>query len=134
MNACAVEGCHRPAHQRGWCNMHYSRWYRYGDPLITQRERVAGDRRCSLDGCDEPHYGLGYCRRHHTRFVTYGDPLIARTPADDEPLVCVCDQPAPKGGTRWDADVCQNQRCKRPVLDLINRRRPGDHIRRLTPA
>lgn len=30
--ACAVEGCGRPVHGRGWCNSHYRRWKRRGDP------------------------------------------------------------------------------------------------------
>jgi hypothetical protein len=29
---CAVEGCERKAKSRGWCQPHYTRWYRYGDP------------------------------------------------------------------------------------------------------
>ena len=27
--------CEKPACQRGWCQMHYNRWKRHGDPLIT---------------------------------------------------------------------------------------------------
>lgn len=30
--ACTVEGCERPARSRGWCNMHFQRWVRTGDP------------------------------------------------------------------------------------------------------
>lgn len=30
---CAVDGCARDAHCRGWCPTHYSRWARHGDPL-----------------------------------------------------------------------------------------------------
>lgn len=31
--ACAIAGCNRPSHVRGWCNSHYKRWWRHGDPL-----------------------------------------------------------------------------------------------------
>lgn len=30
---CSIEGCGRPVRQRGWCNRHYLRWQRHGDPL-----------------------------------------------------------------------------------------------------
>ena len=30
---CSLDGCDRPAAKRGWCNAHYLRWRRHGDPL-----------------------------------------------------------------------------------------------------
>ena len=30
---CSIDGCERPAATRGWCNAHYIRWRRSGDPL-----------------------------------------------------------------------------------------------------
>jgi HNH endonuclease len=30
---CSVEGCARPAQKRGWCQSHYLRNWRHGDPL-----------------------------------------------------------------------------------------------------
>jgi hypothetical protein len=29
---CSVEGCGKPVFGHGWCNAHYSRWRRHGDP------------------------------------------------------------------------------------------------------
>jgi hypothetical protein len=29
---CSVDGCDRPARSMGWCNMHFQRWKRNGDP------------------------------------------------------------------------------------------------------
>lgn len=34
---CAVETCERDDFCRGWCNMHYQRWYKYGDPLAMKQ-------------------------------------------------------------------------------------------------
>ena len=32
---CSIEGCSKPSRRRNWCNMHYNRWNRHGDPLVT---------------------------------------------------------------------------------------------------
>lgn len=32
---CAIDGCGRIARGRGWCGLHYKRWYKFGDPLKT---------------------------------------------------------------------------------------------------
>lgn len=30
---CSIGGCGRPVHGLGWCEAHYLRWYRFGDPV-----------------------------------------------------------------------------------------------------
>ena len=30
---CAIEGCGKPLRKRGWCESHYKRWRRHGDPM-----------------------------------------------------------------------------------------------------
>jgi hypothetical protein len=30
---CSIPGCDKTVFQRGWCNSHYKRWRRHGDPL-----------------------------------------------------------------------------------------------------
>lgn len=38
-NTCSVDGCERPVlNSRGWCNRHYLRWTRHGDPIAGRRE------------------------------------------------------------------------------------------------
>lgn len=34
---CSVEGCDTQRFQRGYCRIHYGRWYRHGDPLVLKR-------------------------------------------------------------------------------------------------
>lgn len=37
---CSITDCDGKSKGRGWCNVHYGRWVRNGDPLVTQRVRV----------------------------------------------------------------------------------------------
>lgn len=37
---CVIDGCERPGWTRRMCILHYSRWYKHGDPLY-ERERPA---------------------------------------------------------------------------------------------
>ena len=53
---CTISGCTRP--RRGasdWCDMHYKRWYRHGDPLFTRRapQESALDERLRRGGWTE---------------------------------------------------------------------------------
>lgn len=36
---CKVDGCDDPAKSRGWCRLHYSRWYRHGDPTVVMPKK-----------------------------------------------------------------------------------------------
>jgi hypothetical protein len=33
---CLIDDCIKPIYGRGWCQMHYSRWYKYRDPLCVK--------------------------------------------------------------------------------------------------
>ena len=34
---CLVEGCAKRHYGKGWCQKHYLRWYKHGDPLVMLR-------------------------------------------------------------------------------------------------
>jgi hypothetical protein len=70
---CSVEDCERTGRlKRGWCNKHYARWLRHGDPTLLL---VGKGSPCSVDECPRPFYGQGFCKLHYQRWKRNGDPL-----------------------------------------------------------
>jgi hypothetical protein len=81
---CAVEGCDSPKARRQWCNRHYLRWRRHGDPLAGGPEKISGSLterpwygavECLIDGCSSVPFSRGWCQKHYVRWTRYGDPL-----------------------------------------------------------
>lgn len=67
---CAVSGCAAGGPmKRGWCNMHYTRWRKYGDLMESMPPQRSGRRQsyCDVAGCAREHYGHGLCDLHHLR-------------------------------------------------------------------
>ena len=38
MNICSIKECEKPVKARGWCNMHYQRYWKWRDPLAVMRK------------------------------------------------------------------------------------------------
>lgn len=48
--SCAIRGCAQPSHARGWCRMHYMRWWVHGDPArVCFNQSPAGVPRAFLE-------------------------------------------------------------------------------------
>ena len=73
---CSFPECGKPRKTRGWCQTHYCRWLKYGDPSVVHRTYV-----CSVDGCEGKHKARGLCDKHVRRLRNNGDPLITRPPS-----------------------------------------------------
>lgn len=77
---CKIEGCDKPAYKRDWCQSHYKRWWRHGDPLaggtqIGEPERYLREIVLAHEGegCltwpfSRNYRGYGIVRLHERRF------------------------------------------------------------------
>ena len=103
---CSIDGCDGQVKARGWCNPHWIRWKRYGDPVAV----ILGPRWpevCRVDGCDKQATGRGLCHTHYSRWKRTGDvgahvpvvPHLAPFAPDATCAVGGCDK-SPKGGGR----------------------------------
>lgn len=77
---CSIPDCGKPHYGRGWCRLHYKRWYTHGDTAL--KEKVL--RTCQAHGCNKPYHAHGWCRLHYDRWLRTGDPLARRRPANGE--------------------------------------------------
>lgn len=71
--ACAVDGCGGGVVARGWCDPHYRKWRKYGDPLHSRYQPPPPDGLCIIAGCVRVHYGRGWCHMHYQRWKLTGD-------------------------------------------------------------
>lgn len=78
---CSVPGCGRAPKGFGYCNPHYLRWRRTGDPGGAQVRSVTRGKYdgCSVAGCMAAHEAYGYCKSHYSRWRRTGDPTSPGT-------------------------------------------------------
>jgi len=75
LTGCAVDGCARTHWGRGYCQAHYTRLLRHGDPQahIPVMDKGKNGPECTVDGCDKKPHALGLCPGHHSRLKLHGD-------------------------------------------------------------
>lgn len=75
---CSIEGCERPQKGYGWCNRHYQRWLKHGDPEHPYQPPQPDV--CSLDYCDRGgRIVRGLCNAHYLQWTRAQKPRPART-------------------------------------------------------
>lgn len=87
MDACLVVDCERSARSRGFCNTHYSRWRRNGDPLKSRPDftcamcggthEATGARQKVCQGC-KAEYEIQYNREWRKKNPGYHSEYNAR--------------------------------------------------------
>ncbi len=81
---CEVEGCNSLRFGHGYCNMHYKRWRKTGDPGPVVPLRQPG-RVCGVADCVRPHAAHGMCKSHWQRWVDSGRGELPTTPIAPKP-------------------------------------------------
>lgn len=80
---CAIDDCGKAPVGRGWCEAHYRRARRHGDPLGGRHPRTG----CLVTDCKNPHSCRGYCAVHYQRYVRHGDPAYVTFSEVDHAVV-----------------------------------------------
>jgi hypothetical protein len=79
-----MDRCSRPHYGRGYCKMHWKRWWRTGDASVVRQVKVPPREICTIKNCGRVHVARGWCGMHLARFYRYGDPLVTRTAPSGE--------------------------------------------------
>ena len=67
-SVCKVDGCDRYVFGHGFCNMHYKRWKKTGNPgQATTIIRTD----CPVEGCLKEHVAFGFCGGHYQQYKKY---------------------------------------------------------------
>lgn len=59
----------------GYCNKHYTRFKRHGDP---EAKFIPEIKFCSIKGCGGKYMGRGFCSYHYGLFIRNGRNTICR--------------------------------------------------------
>lgn len=81
---CKIALCTRSHRALGFCNAHYLKYKRFGDPLWVAPDRPK--KICNIKSCTGKHWSKGYCQRHYTSFHNYGNPLYIEQ--NKKPEIC----------------------------------------------
>lgn len=74
---CTIDICDRKHYGHGWCQLHYTRWYKTGNPLQLKKGNASRiEVGCKFEDCKNPHNAKGYCYTHYFRWKNHGDPSI----------------------------------------------------------
>lgn len=77
MEICKIENCKNKCKSLGYCEKHYTRFRRHGDPNYT-KNNMDHSECCIIKECTNKHHAKGYCRKHYRRFLKYGNPLYTK--------------------------------------------------------
>lgn len=72
---CSLKGCARIHYAAGYCNPHWRRWKRSGDPGPPEIQVVRVDKICTGPECDRRAESLGLCATHYAQHQR-GKPLM----------------------------------------------------------
>ena len=77
MKICSIINCNQKAVGFGFCDKHYRRFKKHGNPLYQKRSRDHPEI-CKISECNELFQAEGYCQKHYVRFKKFGNPLFRK--------------------------------------------------------
>lgn len=75
---CLVDGCSEKIIALGYCEKHYRRFKKYGDPLVLTKRKYKSDDLCLVEGCKNKPYGNYLCEKHYKKQKKYGSPIAGK--------------------------------------------------------
>lgn len=94
---CAVGECEKRAVTRGYCDKHYKRWRKYGDPAKGARSQI---KPCSVESCPNLAEARTLCHGHYLSLLRKGE-WPTRLLSDRKPRECAvsgCERQAASRG------------------------------------
>jgi hypothetical protein len=73
MKSCLVKNCENKYLCKGFCQKHYRKNKKYGDPLAKKEKQF-----CSIENCENKYFCKGFCRKHYNNNKNHGDPLVGK--------------------------------------------------------
>jgi hypothetical protein len=74
MKSCSIENCENKYFCKGFCQKHYKKNKKYGDPLAKKEKQF-----CSIENCENKYFCKGFCEKHYKKNKKYGDPLAGKS-------------------------------------------------------
>jgi len=81
MKICSISNCNNDFLSKGFCQKHYQRWRKHGDPNKVEKIRDHPEI-CTILGCEMKYISMGYCHKHYGRVKRQGNPLKVRIRID----------------------------------------------------
>lgn len=76
---CTVEECSTKAYCKGYCQSHYRRWKKWGNPLLGKPWfRYPKDATCEVADCNSLIKAKNLCSKHHTRLMRHGSVSLTK--------------------------------------------------------
>jgi hypothetical protein len=79
MRNCSIENCENKYLCKGFCQKHYKKNKKHGDPLAKKEKQF-----CSIENCENKYHSKGFCQKHYYKNKKYGDPLVGKTQTNSQ--------------------------------------------------
>lgn len=136
---CAADECDRKSVSKGYCDKHYRRLRKYGDPNVKklgngQKGEAAKmpdappEKLCTIEGCTRVKYSRGWCKMHYRRWQRNGDPESTRSErVDDKPCIVDSCEETVRVGEFCYAHYARFKRHSDPLAGKQPAERATDH-------